>query len=1101
MSKNLIRKGLAFGALVALGSTVIAGSPAFAIEPVSLDPTAGTSYSTILGESFGVTSLFTDAAQLGTESLKFLVTDSSSKLDLTAVKVNGSNASSVTLDSNKQFVVTGNATQAPASNALVLKASSAAVTAAASFSATVQAFLDYNANGILDSGEAASSARTINWIKASSVTATTTVASAYEADTSATAKVSFDGINNEQLDASHVGVNFTNGDDTALALSTSTATAASSSGTAITFTAPNSFVVGQIVNTAGFTAAGFNLTNAVVATASATQFTVTNSLAAATASVAGTAVAASPLVKGVAWSSIDSFKYAIGNLSALDKTKLLKVQPLYSASGSLTSSTTIGASVLGSIVARQIASNGFTSGIVVSNTAGVISSANKVALNKSFQVYAKAVDGSSPAVAIAGKTVSFSITDAALPANAAAVTSSTANLTVNGVTYTSVDTLPGATGVAKLTGVTNSDGKLVVNVSATGHADTNTIVFNFAAENLTSSVTVVETALTAVTATITSGSASATTVGGTVAVSVQLQDVFGNAVADTYDAKAHFGSSSGGRTTANVQANDVIVPIVGGVATLNLTDNGTGLGTNTYAIQYQKRDAALGGYGANSAVAIDGSYVVNIKSVVDLTPGVVSLAISGGVSAVTDANSVAIAGQYKASAAVLATGDFATADYRNPQTVAASTASARLGAGQVLTASVSSASSTTYVGVSIPTSQVTYSLAGAQFSTGGSINTADEIDTIGSITVPSGTAVKVWSHIAGAQTVTVTSGSVTSTVVVTFPAAAAGSGKTWIFTAPATAQSGTTVNYSAILVDKFGNAVEAGQGSSNTPGATTVSFSATTIVGAVSAAVAKTDSTGKVAGSATTQVLDAGNLVITAVYDVDGSATTTTDRYTATATIVVSDLAGAAKAAADKAAADKAAADKAAADKAAADKAAADAAAALAAMAKTVTATASATTSQTGRAVDVTVKVVNNAGTAGAGRTVNFTSTGAGSLTVYSAVTDANGVATVKLLSGAADNGDAVVTATVDGVTATAGTVTFGTTDANVDIVNNRVTAVASFTKGKTVGLYVDGIKVWSKASASDSDVVLNYNLKKGTHTVTVKISGGFTTTEKFIVK
>jgi hypothetical protein len=132
---------------------------------------------------------------------------------------------------------------------------------------------------------------------------------------------------------------------------------------------------------------------------------------------------------------------------------------------------------------------------------------------------------------------------------------------------------------------------------------------------------------------------------------------------------------------------------------------------------------------------------------------------------------------------------------------------------------------------------------------------------------------------------------------------------------------------------------------------------------------------------------------------------------------------------------------------------------------------------------------------------VTFTSTGAGSLTAYTAVTDANGVATVKLLAGAADNGDAVVTASVDGVVASSSTVTFGTTDSQIDSVNNRVTAVASFSKGKTVALYVDGIKVWSKLSTSDADVVLNYNLKKGAHTVTVKISGGFTTTEKFIVK
>jgi hypothetical protein len=159
------------------------------------------------------------------------------------------------------------------------------------------------------------------------------------------------------------------------------------------------------------------------------------------------------------------------------------------------------------------------------------------------------------------------------------------------------------------------------------------------------------------------------------------------------------------------------------------------------------------------------------------------------------------------------------------------------------------------------------------------------------------------------------------------------------------------------------------------------------------------------------------------------------------------------------------------------------------------------TSSQTGRAVDVSVKVINNAGSAAAGRTVTFTSTGAGSLSANAATTDANGVATVKLVAGADDNGDGVVTATVDGVAATAATVTFGTADAQVDIVGNRVTVTASFTAGKTVSFYVDGIKTWSKLSSSNADLVINSNLKKGTHTVTVKISGGFVTTEKFIVK
>ena len=171
-------------------------------------------------------------------------------------------------------------------------------------------------------------------------------------------------------------------------------------------------------------------------------------------------------------------------------------------------------------------------------------------------------------------------------------------------------------------------------------------------------------------------------------------------------------------------------------------------------------------------------------------------------------------------------------------------------------------------------------------------------------------------------------------------------------------------------------------------------------------------------------------------------------------------------------------------------------------------------TSQTGRAVAVVATIVDKFGNPVPGVAVSFSATGVGSLSAATANTDANGVAQVKLVTQLGEDGDAVVTVShlgadnantttadkVDDFTASK-TVTFGVADANVDIVNNRVTAVATFTKGKTVSFYVDGIKKWSKASASDADVVVNYNLKKGTHTVTVKISGGFSTVEKFIVK
>jgi protocatechuate 3,4-dioxygenase beta subunit len=160
--------------------------------------------------------------------------------------------------------------------------------------------------------------------------------------------------------------------------------------------------------------------------------------------------------------------------------------------------------------------------------------------------------------------------------------------------------------------------------------------------------------------------------------------------------------------------------------------------------------------------------------------------------------------------------------------------------------------------------------------------------------------------------------------------------------------------------------------------------------------------------------------------------------------------------------------------------------------------------SQVGRSFTVTVKVVDKFGNPVSGITPVVSVTGVGSITTAAATSTA-GTSTVQFVAGANDFGDAVITAkytaTDDVVVSATKTVTVGMTDAQIDIVGKRVTAVASFSKGKTVAFYVDGIKKWSKLSASDADVVLNYNLKKGTHTITVKISGGLTTTERFIVK
>ena len=56
-----------------------------------------------------------------------------------------------------------------------------------------------------------------------------------------------------------------------------TVTGASGNGTTVTYTSSNALTAGQVVSISGLATAAFNLTNVVVATATSTQFTVTNS--------------------------------------------------------------------------------------------------------------------------------------------------------------------------------------------------------------------------------------------------------------------------------------------------------------------------------------------------------------------------------------------------------------------------------------------------------------------------------------------------------------------------------------------------------------------------------------------------------------------------------------------------------------------------------------------------------------------------------------------------------------------------------------------------------------------------------------------------------
>jgi len=155
---------------------------------------------------------------------------------------------------------------------------------------------------------------------------------------------------------------------------------------------------------------------------------------------------------------------------------------------------------------------------------------------------------------------------------------------------------------------------------------------------------------------------------------------------------------------------------------------------------------------------------------------------------------------------------------------------------------------------------------------------------------------------------------------------------------------------------------------------------------------------------------------------------------------------------------------------------------------------------QSGRAIDATVTVTDKWGNPVASFDATATVSGVALVNGSAAAnvtTDANGKATVKLSAGVNDLGDAVVTfsdndsATSTDVTAVAKTVTFGATDGYIDVLNGKRASVTwSFAKGKRVAVYLDGVRRYNIIQPGDSELNLQFNLKKGSHSIKLVIGG-----------
>jgi hypothetical protein len=170
---------------------------------------------------------------------------------------------------------------------------------------------------------------------------------------------------------------------------------------------------------------------------------------------------------------------------------------------------------------------------------------------------------------------------------------------------------------------------------------------------------------------------------------------------------------------------------------------------------------------------------------------------------------------------------------------------------------------------------------------------------------------------------------------------------------------------------------------------------------------------------------------------------------------------------------------------------------------------------QVGQAMDVVVTTTDLWGNV-KGSTANNTtagdnlgeltlsSTGTGYFATSAVQTSATtGKATVKYIVGTADIGTAFMSATLDLATdATAARSTeFGLTDGDVLAGGKRIFVSAEFAKGRTLSVSINGKRIYSKVQTTDNAVELAFTQRRaGTYTVTVRISGGITFTEKVTI-
>jgi hypothetical protein len=844
MSKNLTRKGLAFGAAVALGSTLIAGSPAFAAAGINLsDLNAKGNYGMLAGETFTLSASAnsdfnaSNVGQLrvqiknldGVDATGFAIalgTGASAGItdlnDIDNLSTAGTTAADLTNTAGDTAVFGIGATSVATAGVggassmvspFQFSFNAPAVTAKTTARYEVTVWADSDNDGAIDTdttngntAELASSTRTVTFYNIADLATTVTIDDAIEGAATVGADVTITGVAVDQLDATEFGVRYTNGLDAAIgtgvvvdAVSLSTDKTKFESDLALTGTlAENTAVKAQLQ----FKDAGVTITTAANVAASA--------------------------------------------------------------------NTNVGAAATKAVVALKAAA--ITNSVVTSTSAN----ATNFKPDSTFSVKTVVEDdthGATTADPVVGNKVTAKIEVLDNAGTGALTLSDTVYVVINGVKYTDKAKLPGTGSVAQLALTTDAKGEVALTIetkgldgaSAATGTTTDSVKVSFTTETLTVAVTELEAldAAYSIYALSSNGNIATTTDGVAVSVPVAVYDQYGGVPAAGYEVLTTLTSSVGFDSTgetASTSATEAKATLVDGKATLSITDNGTGTGINKYAVATKK----LTGNTYSASIAGIAAFDVQIQDAATLVSGLVEF--SGAVDATTyDATKKiwsVTAQDQPLALSTLGAFDARAVLGTNPAIADAKAVSV---AGTIKTLA-----SATTAAVLVDGTKVTFAGAGLQFKAVVDGKNVWATDSISVYTDGSGAFdVSVYSNKAGAQTLTATAGAATATLTVDFAPAAAASATALSIVAPASIVPGQFSTIKLLAADKYGNPVKtdlADGATADTTNSVKLSVAGGSGYWAVTPAT-ETDADGYVSGVWITSAGDTGSIVVTAAYD------------------------------------------------------------------------------------------------------------------------------------------------------------------------------------------------------------------------------------------